>query len=278
MTDMMTTPNGPGINGEEPSRRPVASAVPPPAPRTRAKAPATNTAQLLRSHGEQIATLGEQLAKAESVAESERAERLRVVAEHAADRERWRETITQAEQAREAEVARLHEGHAADRERVTALVEQLIAETAAREQDLSHALQDAEQRLSDTTAEIAALRTAHAVALDRLQADREAERQRIGDLVAQLIADTEAREQVFTQRLADAETERDEAREAAARERQRAAELAGKVERLMGTLDGLRQDREAEVAAYEAMRDQCRILAAELQRLRRPWWRRLFTR
>ena len=126
--------------------------------------------------------------------------------------------------------------------------------------------------------EIAALRTAHAVALDRLQADREAERQRIGDLVAQLIADTEARERVFTQRLAAAENERDEAREAENRERRRAAELAGKVERLMGTLDGLRQDREAEVAAYETMRDQCRILAAELQRLRRPWWRRLFTR
>lgn len=272
MTDIM-----PVTNGEETSRRPVASAVPP-APRTRAKAPASTTAQLLRVHEEQVATLGEQLAKAEAAAESERAERLRIVAEHAADRERWRETIAQAEQARAAELEHLHQDHEADRGRVTQLVEQLIAETAAREKDLSDALEDAEQRLSETTAEIAALRTAHAVALDRLQADRDAERQRIGDLVAQLIADTEAREQVFTRRLGEAECQRDEAREAEARERQRAVELEKKVARLAGTLDGLRRDREAEVAAYEAMRDQCRILATELQRLRRPWWRRLFRR
>lgn len=270
MTDMT-----PATNGEEASRRPVASAVPP-ATRTRAKAPATTTAQLLQAHGEQIATLNQQLAKAESAVESGREERLRLAAEHAAEREGWLEAIAEAERARKAEVALLHEEHRAERERVTLLVERLIAETAAREQDLTRALRDAERSLSEATAEIAALRTAHAVALDRLQSDRDAERQRIGDLVAQLIADTESREKVFTQRLDQARRERDEARKAESDERKRAAELARTVERLTGTLDGLRQDREAEVAAYETMRDQCRILAAELVRLRRPWWRRLF--
>ena len=272
MTDTM-----PVTSGEEASRRPTASAVPP-APRTRAKAPATNTAELLRVYGEQVTTLSEQLAKAEATAESERAERLRIVAEHTADRERWREAITQAEQARGTEIDRLHQDREAERDRINQLVKRLIAETAEREQELTQALHGAEERLAETTAEMAALRTAHAVALDRLQADREAERQRIGDLVEQLIADTEAREQTFNQRLDEAWRERDEARDAESRERQRAADLEKRVERLTGTLDGLRRDREAEVGAYEAMRDQCRLMASELVRLRRPWWRRLLGR
>jgi len=272
MTDTM-----PVTSGEEASRRPTASAVPP-APRTRARAPATNTAELLRVYGEQVTTLSDQLAKAEATAESERAERLRIVAEHTADRDRWREAITQAEQARGAEIDRLHQDREAERERINQLVERLIAETAEREQELTQALHGAEERLAETTAEMAALRTAQAVALDRLQADREAERQRIGDLVEQLIADTEAREETFNQRLDEARRERDEARDAEARERQRAADLEKRVERLNGTLDGLRRDREAEVGAYEAMRDQCRLMASELARLRRPWWRRMFGR
>ncbi|WP_448208316.1 hypothetical protein [Azospirillum sp. sgz302134] len=274
MTEMI-----PISDGEETSRRPVASAVPPPSvSRSRAKTPSTGTTQLLKVYGEQVATLNEQLAKAEAAAESERAERLRLAAEHTADRERWREAIEQAEAARAAEVERLHGGHETERQRINELVERLIAETAERERELTGAVQDAEARLSQATADIAALRAAHAVALDRLQADREAERKRIGDLVAQLIADTEAREQTFNERLDEAHHQRDAAQSDAARERQRAQEFEKRVERLSGTLDGLRRDREAEVATYEAMRDQCRLMASELERLRRPWWRRMFRR
>ena len=271
MTEMM-----PLSNGEDAPPPPAAPAKR--ATRQRTKAPSEETTQLLRVYGDQVATLGEQIAKAEAAADSERAERLRVIAEHASERERWREAIGQAEQARAGEIGHLQADREAERERINHLVETLIAETSAREQGMARALQDAEDRLSAVNAEIAALRLSHTVALDRLQADREAERKRIGDLVERLIADTELRERGFRQRIEAAERRSEDAQDALEQERRHSAELEKRLERLTGTLDGLRRDRETEVAAYEAMRDQCRILVTELARLRRPWWRRMFRR
>ena len=272
MTEMM-----PLSNAEDTPPPPAAPAKR--ATRQRAaKAPSEETTQLLRVYGDQVATLGEQIAKAEAAADSERAERLRVIAEHASERERWREAIGQVERARSGDVGTLQGDREAERDRINQLVETLIAETSAREHGMARALQDAEDRLSAVNAEIAALRLSHAVALDRLQADREAERKRIGDLVERLIADTEARERGFRQRIEAAERRSEEAQAALEQERRTGAELEKRLERLTGTLDGLRRDREAEVAAYEAMRDQCRILVTELARRQTPWWRRLFRR
>ncbi|TWA66599.1 hypothetical protein FBZ82_108269 [Azospirillum brasilense] len=276
MTEMMPLSNA--EDTPPPPAAPAKRATRPRAPKASLGAPSEETTQLLRVYGDQVATLGEQIAKAEAAADSERAERLRVIAEHASERERWREAIGEVERARSGEVGSLQGDREAERERVNQLVETLIAETSAREEGMARALRDAEDRLSAVNAEIAALRLSHAVALDRLQADREAERKRIGDLVERLIADTEVRERSFRQRIEAAERRSEEAQAALEEERRTGAELEKRVERLTGTLDGLRRDREAEVAAYEAMRDQCRVLVTELARRQSPWWRRLFRR
>jgi len=127
------------------------------------------------------------------------------------------------------------------------------------------------------------LESSRAEEIERLQADRRAERERIRELVGKLIEDTSARDQELRQRAEAAErraefarAEAVQARTEAAGARERLDASAAQVERLTGALDRIHKDRESEVEEFAALAAERDALLAEVKRLSRPWWRRLF--
>ena len=146
---------------------------------------------------------------------------------------------------------------------------------------------------------LAELREAHVAELERLdaeferqQADRQAERERIRELVAKLIDSTTAREGELrsqaeaAERRADLEKARaNSAQEAAAYANDETAKVRAEVgkqvvqiERLTATLDRLHKDRDTEVEEHAAVMLERDTMARELERARRPWWRRVLRR
>jgi len=123
----------------------------------------------------------------------------------------------------------------------------------------------------------------HLAELERLQADRQAERERIRELVGKLIEDTAARDLELRERAELAERRAEfagaatvQAQAEAASARERADRLVAQVERLTSALDRVHKDRQAEVEEFAALSAERDTLVAEVKRLRQPWWKRLF--
>lgn len=136
------------------------------------------------------------------------------------------------------------------------------------------------ERWRGTIDEIDAARAAE---IERLDLDRQAERERIRELVGKLIEDCAARDRELRERAGAAEhraefarAEAVQARAEATDAREKADRHAAQVERLTAALDRVHKDRDAEVEEFAALTLERDALAVEVKRLRRPWWRRLF--